>query len=119
MSIQNPLAYARVIDKLYIPEQYDKRKKLTAKQKQEIRKLYRTTKISYNKLAKLYGVSYGTIQTTINEQTRKANLLIAQKYRNSGKFKRPPQTMELRRLKRELVIKGIIKLDNQLKTNSN
>ena len=109
---KNPLAFVRVIDKVKLPEQYHKGKKILNKDRQKIRKLYKTTDHSYYTLAKLYNVSYSTIQCIINEETRKKNLIIAQNYRARNKHKRKKQTMELRYRKKNLIEQGKIKLIN-------
>ena len=114
MSTKKRLAFVRVIDKILLPEQYDRRKKLTTKQKQEIRRLYndKTKNYTYRSLADMYGVAFGTIQCTINEETRKKNLIIAQNYRNGPNYKKAKQTMNLRYRKKALIKKGIIKINN-------
>lgn len=109
--MKNPLAYTRVIDKVRLPEAYDRRKKLTAAQKDTIRQLYAQGGHSYRTLARKYGVAYGTIQTTIDEERRIKNLAIARAYR--ARTKRPASDpMELRRRKKELIEQGIITLES-------
>lgn len=113
---KNPLAYQRVIDKIKLPEQFDKRKKLTEQDKNTIRKLYKETKHTYRSLAELYGVVFGTIQTTVDEKRRIKNLAIARKYQKRNREelnkKKKGTLMDLRYRKKELILKGKIKLDN-------
>lgn len=107
---KHPLAFSRVIDKIYIPEQYDKRKKLTAREKDRIRELYASGEFSHRSLADAFQVSPSTIQQTVNEKARQDALKAAQRYRQSPGYVKPPQTMELRYRKKELIQKGVIKI---------
>jgi len=56
-----------------IPEQHDKRIKLSTADKQLICELYLTGEYSQRKLAKQFNVSRRTIQFTIDPDKRKAN----------------------------------------------
>ena len=59
-------------EKLKMPKEYDKRIKLTDKQKEEIKKLY--GKIPQRKLANIYGVSRRLIQFIGNPELKEKNL---------------------------------------------
>jgi hypothetical protein len=100
-------AYGRVLDKIYLPEEYDKRRKLTKAQHEEIKKKYKTGKYSRYDLASQYGVAYGTIQRLTSEKAR-IQLLEAHKryYKKVGR--KPYDSMELRRRKKYLAEKGIL-----------
>ena len=110
--MKKDLAFSRVIDKIHIPEQYDKRKKLTANEKSLIRSIYNSSNYNhtYRSLAELFDVSASTIQQTVNEKARQDALKAAQRYRESDKYVKPPQTMELRYRKKDLIKKGVIKI---------
>lgn len=110
MTKKKKLAFSRVIDKIKLPEEYHKTKKILNADRKKIRYIYKNSSHTYRTLAKMYGVAYGTIQCIINEETRIKNLIIAKKYRNSPIFKKKKQTMDLRYRKKELVKKGIINL---------
>ena len=107
---KNPLAYARVIDKIRLPEAYHKGKKIMDNERQKIRKLYQSGGYSYRTLAEMYSVSYTTIQCIINEQARLNNLKRSIEWRKNNK-KKPTDCMELRKRKKKLIQSGIIKLN--------
>lgn len=60
-------------EKIRLPEQYDRRRKLTNEQKSEIRELYATGCYSLNQLAKIYEVSKKTILLIVNKESKKKN----------------------------------------------
>ena len=105
---KNPLAYARVIDKLKIPEEHDRRRKLTIAQHNEIKRRYKAGGCSRYDLMKEYGVAYGTIQRLTSESARKQILKAGKKWRkNNPRIKY--DSMELRRRKKWLIERGMMK----------
>ena len=60
-------------DKINLPEQYDRRRKLGDEQKTEIRQKYSTGYFSLNGLAKEYGVSKKTILLIVNQESKRKN----------------------------------------------
>ena len=57
-------------EKIKLPEQFDRRRKLTDEQKQEIVNKYSTGFYSMNDLAKEYSVSKKTILLTVNPKSK-------------------------------------------------
>lgn len=114
---KNPLAYIRVIDKIRLPEEYHRGKKLLEEDKAKIRQLYKQGGYTYRSLAKLYGVSYGTIQITLNEETRLHNLELrrrwAVRHREEIREKAKGTAIDLRHYKKKLIIEGKIKVDKE------
>jgi predicted DNA-binding protein YlxM (UPF0122 family) len=109
MSTKNPLAYGRVIDKIKLPEQYHKFKKIMNKDRQEIRKLYSTGDYSYRVLANKYNVSYGVIQCIINPIAKKQQLEASKRWRIKTNYKHHlADCMELRKRKKKLIQQNII-----------
>jgi DNA-binding XRE family transcriptional regulator len=112
MAEKNPLAYARVIDKIKLPEQYNRGKKIMEEDKKEIRKLYKTGKYSYRALAQMWGVSATTIQITIDDKRRLANLKLAAEYHKKHQaemnLRNRGNAMELRYYKKRLIEEGKI-----------
>lgn len=60
-------------DNIKLPEKYDRRRKLTSEQKEEIKELYATGSYSLNKLAKMYEVSKKTILLIVNKESKRKN----------------------------------------------
>jgi hypothetical protein len=60
-------------EKIKLPEQLDRRRKLTEEQKQEIREKYGTGFYSLNGLAKEYSVSKKLILITVNPESKRKN----------------------------------------------
>ena len=106
----NKYAYARVLDKIKLPEEYDRRRKLTKEEHQKIKELYKTGNYSRYDLASIYGVAYGTIQRLTSETARLQMLEAGKRWREINP-KKPYDCMELRRRKKELAIKGILKIN--------
>jgi transposase-like protein len=61
------------IDGLHIPKKYDRRVKLSDKDKKQIAEAYATGGTSYNKLASEYGVSKRTIYWVVNPEKQREN----------------------------------------------
>lgn len=62
-----------ISEKIRLPEQYDRRRKLTEIQKQEIKTKYETGFYSLNSLAKEYLVSKKTILLIVNPESKRKN----------------------------------------------
>lgn len=62
-----------IAEKIKLPEQYDRRRKLTEIQKQEIKDKYSTGVYSLNALAKEYSVSKKSILLTVNPESKRKN----------------------------------------------
>ena len=97
------------VDKMKLNELQDRRKKLTDKQKEEIKELYSTGKYSLRILGEMYKVSKTTILYIVNEESN--NKL--KKYRKENwkqwqksKEERTIIMRELRNYKRGLCAKG-------------
>lgn len=60
-------------DKTRLPEEYDRRRKLTEEQKDEIRHKYSTGLYSLRGLAKEYKVSKNTILFIVNSESKRKN----------------------------------------------
>lgn len=110
---KHPLAYGRVIDKIKLPEQYHKGKKLLDAQRQEVRKLYQQGGYSYRSLAKRYNVAYGVIQAIISPTGKQRQAEAGKRWRQRTNYKADysnQKGMEIRRRKKALILAGIIKL---------
>lgn len=103
-------AYARVIDKIRLPEEYHLGKKLLAQQKEEIRQLYAEGGWTYRSLADEFDVSYSTVQQTINPQAYEQAQEAGKRYRERTIHKKNKDSMELRKRKKQLIQKGLIKI---------
>lgn len=90
---------------------FDRRRKLTEEQKDEIRKEYATGLIGQRPLAKEYGVSRKTIQIIVNpdiaERTKQRIKEHWKDYVNREQLTKA--TRETRRYKQKLYLKGEIK----------
>lgn len=60
-------------EKLKLPPEYDRRRKLTEEQKEEIKHKYSTGLYSLNKLAKEYSVSKKLILLIVNPESKRKN----------------------------------------------
>ena len=67
-------------EKIKLSETQDRRRKLTEKQKEEIRAIYATGVCGARPLAKKFGVSRSTIQIIVNPKRAEKAKLIAEKY---------------------------------------
>ena len=113
---KHPLAYARVIDKIKLPEEHHKGKKILDEDRQHIRELYQTGNYTYRQIMEKYNVAYGVIQCIINPRAYKQMIEAGKRYKEKNRDKINKQrrenhnTMELRRRKKQLIIDGKIKL---------
>lgn len=60
-------------EKIKLPQEYDRRRKLTDEQKEEIKHKYETGFYSLNSLAKEYKVSKKTILLIVNPESKRKN----------------------------------------------
>ena len=99
-------------EKIKLPEQLDRRRKLTEEQKQEIREKYGTGFYSLNGLAKEYSVSKKLILITVNPDSKaKSDNRIKEHWRDyaASKEERAEIMKEHRHYKQELYKSGKIK----------
>lgn len=95
-----------------LPPEYDRRRKLTDEQRDEICHKYKTGEYSLNKLATEYGVSKKLILLTVNpESKRKNDERIKDHWRDYApdKEKRNEIAREHRAYKQELYLAGKIR----------
>lgn len=95
-----------------LPPEYDRRRKLTDEQKDEIRHKYATGFYSLNQLAREYGVSKKLILITVNpESKRKSDERIKEHWRDyvPSKEESARVTREHRHYKQGLYLLGVIK----------
>ena len=96
-------------EKLKLPPEKDRRRKLTDDQKEEIRRIYESGVCGMRPLAKRFGVSRTTIQLIVNPQ-RAAS--VKQRSKEHWRDYRPSKeewaetVREHRRYKQELYVKG-------------
>lgn len=98
-------------EKMKLPRKYDRRVKLTAEQRQEIRKKYVTGLTSTRILAKEYQVSRRTIQFVIDPEKYNRARQQFKENRKDGRYKPKKEEWaaiikEHRHYKQELYIKG-------------
>ena len=99
-------------EKLKLPPEKDRRRKLTDDQKEEIRKIYATGVCGMRPLAKQFGVSRTTIQIIVNPERAEA---IKQRTKEHWRDYRPSKeewaeiVKEHRHYKHELYVKGELK----------
>ena len=101
-----------IAEKIKLPENYDRRRKLTEAQKQEIKNKYSTGFYSLNSLAKEYSVSKKSILLIVNpESKRKNDQRIKDHWKDyqHSKDERNKTIREHRRYKHELYKSGKIK----------
>lgn len=99
-------------EKLKLPPEKDRRRKLTDDQKEEIRKIYESGVCGMRPLAKQFGVSKKTIQLIVKPEAkqRQHDYVVAnwRKYRPS-KEEWAKTVREHRHYKHELYVKGELK----------
>lgn len=61
------------VEKMKLPPELDRRRKISDEQKEEIKHKYSTGLYSYNQLAKEYGVSKKLILITVNPESKRKN----------------------------------------------
>lgn len=100
------------VDKLRLPPGYDRRVKLTAEQKQEIREIYATGRCGARPLAREYGVSRDLIRLIVDPSKAEKQRLAFKERRKDGRYyvreKHTKAINSLRKYKEELLEKGIL-----------
>jgi DNA invertase Pin-like site-specific DNA recombinase len=99
-------------EKIKLPEKYDRRRKLTNDQKDEIRKKYESGFGSLQSLANEYGVSKKTILLTVNPKSKEKNdkrIKDHWKEYQASKNERNKIMRDHRQYKQELYMSGKIK----------
>ncbi len=105
-----------ISEKIKLPEEYDRRCKLTAEQREQIKELYATGLYSLRQLGREYGVDKSYISLLVNpdraakvKAIRKAN---AERYKVSRE-ERNRIAREYRRRKQQLYLEGKIGKENE------
>lgn len=62
-----------IVDKITVGSEFDRRRKLTDEQRDEIRHKYATGDYSYNSLAKEYNVSKKLVMLIVNPESKRKN----------------------------------------------
>ena len=111
------MPYKFETDKMKIPKEYDRRRKLSEEDKEEIRKQYRVVK-SQRKLAKAWNVSRRLITFILDPEKERQN---KHRYKERGGSKvyydreRHTKAMKIhRKRKRELYLKNKLKKQNKV-----
>lgn len=105
-------------EKIKLNEAQDRRKKLTDKQREEIRRKYSTGLYSQRTLAKEYNVSRRLITFILDDEKQKRNAELLKERKLDGRYKPTKEewaktVREYRRYKQELYLKGELKEDNK------
>lgn len=106
------MTMANKFDKIKLPVEYDRRRKLSTEQKDEIKYKYSTGYYSLNALAKEYNVSKKTVLLIVNpESKRKSDERIKEHWRDYSPTREERNAIqrEHRAYKRKLYNEGIIK----------
>ena len=109
MGVTN-IPYKVEIDKVKLGE-YDRRRRLTDDQKEEIKKLYATGLFSHRELARYYKVSKSCIRILVNpDRAEKVRQRIKEHWRDYKETKEDHarHMRENRRYKKQLYDKGLI-----------
>ena len=99
--------------KKLIPKKYDKRVKLSDKDKKAIREEYKTEDISQRKLALKYNVSRRLIQFILDPEKEKRNKELFKERRKDGRYYKKEKHTEQIRVHRQY--KQQLNLENKLK----
>ena len=105
-----------ISESIKLPEEYDRRRKLSEAQKGEIREMYATGQYSLQKLADAYGVSKKLILITVNpESKRKSDERMREHWRDyvQSRKERAAAVKNHRRYKQKLYEEGKIKPDEE------
>lgn len=105
-------------EKIKLNETQDRRKKLTDKQREEIRDKYATGLYSQRTLAKEYNVSRRLITFILDDEKQKRNAELLKERKLDGRYKPTKEewaktVREHRRYKQELYLKGELKEDKE------
>ena len=98
-------------EKIKLPEEYDRRVKLTKEDKETVVKMYQTGIFSQSGLARLFGVSKSTIAIVVNPQRAESVRLRRIEHMSDYKMSREENTRrarERRRYKQQLYLEGKI-----------
>ena len=98
--------------KIRLPQEYDRRRKLTDEQKEQIRKEYSVGDTSWNKLAVKYHVSKRTIGLIVNENSMENMKIYRKEHWKDFQHSREEMTAyakNWRNYKQDLYLKGILK----------
>lgn len=99
-------------EKIRLPEEYDRRVKITSEQRKEIYDLYQTGLYSWRELARKYGVSKSRIGQIVNpkigERVAQRRRDYKERYQGYSEKNRE-DTKEHRRYKQRLFIEGKIR----------
>lgn len=101
-------------EKIKLTETQDRRKKLTDKQREEIKDKYATGLYSQRTLAKEYNVSRRLITFILDDEKQKRNAELLKERKLDGRYKPTKEewaktVREYRRYKQELYLKGELK----------
>lgn len=101
------------LSRVKLPEEFDRRCKLTIKQKEEIKDLYESGEYTYQQLADSYGVCKKTICLIVNEKAKEKQYAYSINYMKSyqktlDKDAVNQRHRETRQYKKELMEKGLI-----------
>ncbi len=105
------MPYTFESSKMIIPEEYDKRVKLTAETRKEIYEIYHAGGYSSRQLARIYGVSKSRVLQIVNPELEKRvkerRKLNGDRYKESTSQRR--ETMRMYRMhKKNLYNKGVL-----------
>lgn len=105
-------------EKIKLSETQDRRRKLTDKQREEIRNKYATGLYSQRTLAKEYNVSRRLITFILDDEKQKRNAELLKERKLDGRYKPTKEewaktVREHRRYKQELYLKGELKEDKE------
>ena len=105
-------------EKIKLPKELDRRRKLSDEQREEIKEKYATGLYSQRALAREYNVSRRLISFIVDEEKAKRNAELLKKRKADGRYKPTKEEWaeiqrEHRRYKQELYIKGKLKEDNE------
>jgi len=107
------------INKIKVPEQYHRGKKLMEIDRLSIRLQYKSGMYTYQSLADKYSVSASTIQGIVSQKAYSQRLAAARtwqkKNREYVKKKRIGKSMELRNYKKNLIVSGKITFNKFIK----
>lgn len=101
-----------IVDKIKLSETQDRRRKLTNKQKKEIKDLYGTGKFSLNQLSRQYEVSKKSILLIVNPESKAKNDKYIKEHWQDFKQTTEEHTNAVRKTreyKKELLLKGELK----------
>ncbi len=104
-------------EKIKLPPEYDRRRKLTEEQKEEIKHKYETGLYSQRKLASEYNVSRRLIQFVVDDEKYEVSKTQRRERAKDGRYKYTKEQWaaimrERRAYKQKLYLEGKIKLED-------